>query len=141
MNRALLCRPSSAFLSACVLLIGTAPASAAFDPNLPYPAEVALADEAEKGYVYRRFPGSARLYTYDLDTPTRSACNQECAGKRRPVLVRTPGAKPIGDWTIVKRNDGSSQWAYRGRPVYTLFHDTPEGDGEGGPWHLLPYEK
>lgn len=140
MSRALLFRPSSALLSACVLLAATAPASA-FDSNLPYPSEVALADEAGKGFVYRRFPGSARLYTYDLDTPTRSACNEECAGKRRPVLVRTPGAKPMGDWTIVKRTDGYNQWAYKGRPVYTLFHDTPEGDGEGGSWHLLPYEK
>ncbi len=68
MNRALLFTPSSAFLSAYVLLAAATPASA-FDPNLPYPAEVALADEAEKGFVYRRFPGSARLYTYDLDTP------------------------------------------------------------------------
>lgn len=130
---------SSVLLSAFVLA-ATTPASA-FDPNLPYPAEVALADEGVKGFVFRRFPGSARLYTYDLDTPTRSVCNEECSGKRRPVLVRTPGAKPMGDWTIVKRKDGYGQWAYRGRPVYTLFHDTPEGDGEAGPWRLLPYEK
>lgn len=131
---------SSLLLSVCVLMAATAPAFA-FDPNLPYPAEVALADEGDKGFVFRRFPGSARLYTYDLDTPTRSACNEECSGKRRPVLVRTQGAKPMGDWTIVQRKDGYSQWAYRGRPVYTLFHDTPEGDGEAGPWRLLPYEK
>ncbi len=130
---------SGAFGGAALLGLA-APALAAFDPNLPYPAQVAVSDEGEKGFLFRRFPGSGRLYTYDLDTRTRSACNKECEGRRRPV--RAPmGAKAMGDWTVVKRYDGTGQWAYKGKPVYTLFHDTPDGQGEAGPWHLLPYEK
>jgi predicted lipoprotein with Yx(FWY)xxD motif len=108
-----------------------------------YPAEVALSDEGQKGFVFRRFPGSQRLYTYDRDTPDHSNCNFGCDGARPPVSA-PPGAKPVGDWTLVKRDDGNSQWAYKGHPVYTLFHDdpgNPGGDGEDGVWHLLPYVK
>jgi predicted lipoprotein with Yx(FWY)xxD motif len=50
----------------------------------------------------------------------------------------------MGDWTVIRRDNGLLQWAYRGKPVYSMFHDapnTPRGDGEGGVWHLLPYEK
>jgi predicted lipoprotein with Yx(FWY)xxD motif len=126
-----------------IALIGlglAAPAAAAFDPNLPYPQQVAVSNDGEKGYIFRRFPGNGRLYTYDLDTKTRSACNKDCEGRRRPVYAPF-NAKELGDWTIIKRHDGTGQWAYKGRPVYTLFHDTPEGQGEAGPWRLLPYEK
>ena len=124
------------------LLAGLTPARA-FDANLPYPAEVALSDEGDRGFVFRRFPGSQRLYTYDLDRPNRSACTTGCDGARPPVLA--PGdARAMGEWTLVRRDGGAQQWAYRGKPVYTLFHDAvndPRGDGENGQWHLLPYEK
>lgn len=112
-----------------------------FDPALPYPGEVAVSNAAGKGYVFRRFPGSGRLYTYDLDGKGRSMCNARCEGKHQPVRAPTGAVKPIGDWTVIKRYDGTGQWAYRGRPVYTLYHDTPQGAGEIGPWRLLPYER
>ena len=50
----------------------------------------------------------------------------------------------MGDWSVIRRDDGTQQWAYHGKPVYSLFHDAPNkpvGDGEGGVWHVLPYEK
>ena len=50
-----------------ILILYGAPARAAFDVALPYPTEVALSEEGEKGFVFRRFPGGQRLYTYDLD--------------------------------------------------------------------------
>lgn len=114
--------------------------SATFDPGRPYPGEVALVDEPGKGYVFRRFPSGGRLYTYDLDTPSQSACNKGCQGARQPVWA-PPGAKQVGDWTVIRRYDGRGQWAYKGRPVYTLFHDTAEGFGGSDVWHPLPYEK
>jgi predicted lipoprotein with Yx(FWY)xxD motif len=121
----------------------TAPVWAAFDATLPYPAEVALSEVGDKGYVYVRFPGAQRLYTYDLDRAGRSFCNEGCVSARPPILAPA-GSKPLGDWTVIRRDDGLLQLAYRGSPVYTLFHDAPNaphGDGEGGVWHLLPIEK
>jgi predicted lipoprotein with Yx(FWY)xxD motif len=41
----------------------------------------------------------------------------------------------------VTRADGSLQWAFAGKPVYTFAKDAegvPSGDGMGGAWHLLP---
>jgi predicted lipoprotein with Yx(FWY)xxD motif len=122
---------------------GVAPVWAAFDATLPYPAEVALSEVGDKGYVYVRFPGAQRLYTYDLDHAGRSFCNEGCVSARPPILAPA-GSKPLGDWTVIRRDDGLLQWVYRGNPVYTLFHDAPNaphGDGEGGVWHLVPIEK
>ena len=104
----------------------------ALDFNLPYPEQVGLTDEGDKGYVFRRCPSNQRLYTYYLDTPLRSTCNAACQASWMPVPA-APTAKPL------------DKWAYRGKPVYTLLGDPPykpKGDGlENGNWHLLPYEK
>jgi predicted lipoprotein with Yx(FWY)xxD motif len=126
-----------------VLILFDAPARAAFDVSLPYPTEVALTEEGDKGFVFRRFPGAQRLYIYDLDRAGRSYCNQDCEGAHVPVLAPA-SAHPMGEWTVIRRYDDRLQWAYRGHPVYSLFHDAPNaphGDGEGGVWHILPYEK
>ena len=40
--------------------------------------------------------------------------------------------EPVGDWSIVERKDGSRQWAYRERPVYTSIRDREPGDVLGG---------
>ena len=130
-------------IAAALLVFGAAPAWAAFDATLPYPAEVALSEVGDKGFVFVRFPGAQRLYTYDLDRAGRSFCNEGCNSAHPPILAPA-GSKPLGEWTTIRRDDGLLQWAYRGQPVYTLFHDSPNaphGDGEGGVWHLLPYEK
>ena len=135
--------PRRAALFLLVLIAASGAAHAApFDANLPYPTEVALSQEKD-GYVFRRFPGGQRLYTYDLDPFDHSACSGSCASARPPVLAPA-NAKALGDWSVIRRDDGNQQWAYHGKPVYSLFHDAPNkpvGDGEGGVWHLLPYEK
>jgi predicted lipoprotein with Yx(FWY)xxD motif len=131
------------FLAAAALMTICGGARAAFDTSLSYPGEVALSEEGAKGYVFRRFPGSQRLYFYDQDRGGRSFCNEGCDSARPPVLAPA-AAKPMGEWTVIRRDDGQLQWAYRGHPVYTMYHDAPNdphGDGEGGVWHLLPYEK
>jgi len=113
------------------------------DVTKGYPAEVALGEEGDKGLLFRRFPGAQRLYIYDLDKNSQSACNLGCDGPRPPVYVSCT-AKPMPDWTIVQRYNGLCQWAYKGHPLYTYFHDTPndpKGDGEGGLWHLLGFMK
>jgi predicted lipoprotein with Yx(FWY)xxD motif len=116
----------------------------ALDLSSPYPPEVSLIDEGKLGYVWRRCPSDLRLYTYDLDKSDRSACTGACETTWTPLLA-APAEKALGHWTIVQRAAGYRQWAYRGKPVYTMFGDMPndpKGDGaEGGKWHLVPYEK
>ena len=135
--------PSAVAAMISLLICEGTPALAQIDLTSPYPAEVALSQEGDKGYLFRRNPGSQRLYTYDLDRPDRSLCNGGCSGARPPVPAPA-SAKTLGLWTVVRRDDGTLQWAYRGHPVYTLYHDAPndpKGDGEDGKWHILPYEK
>jgi predicted lipoprotein with Yx(FWY)xxD motif len=53
------------------------------------------------------------LYTFDKDSAGKSACNGPCATNWPPVLV-SDTAKPMGAWSVVTRDDGLKQWAYKG---------------------------
>lgn len=80
------------------------------------------------------------LYTFDRDTtPGKSACNGPCA-TNWPPLMAAADSKTMGDWTVIARDDGSKQWAYKGKPLYAWSKDTKPGDttGDGflnGAWH------
>jgi predicted lipoprotein with Yx(FWY)xxD motif len=46
-----------------------------------------------------------------------------------------------GEWTVITRDDGSKQWAYKSKPLYTWAKDTKPGDttGDGvanNTWHV-----
>ncbi len=79
------------------------------------------------------------LYTFDKDTPGKSVCKDKCAVNWPPVLA-SAGAEAEDDWTIVTRDDGSKQWAYKGKPLYGWIKDTKPGettgDGVGKVWHI-----
>jgi predicted lipoprotein with Yx(FWY)xxD motif len=78
------------------------------------------------------------LYTFDRDAGGKSACNGPCA-TNWPPLAATGDAKDSGDWTIVTRDDGSKQYAYKGKPLYTWSKDAKPGDktgdGMNNVWH------
>jgi predicted lipoprotein with Yx(FWY)xxD motif len=80
------------------------------------------------------------LYTFDKDEGGKSACNGPCAGNW-PPLMAAADAKASGDWTIFTRDDGSKQWAYKGKPLYSWSKDQKPGDmtGDGfnGAWHVV----
>ena len=64
------------------------------------------------------------LYTFARDTtPGKSACNGPCA-TAWPPLPATATDKDMGDWTVISRDDGSKQWAYKGQRLYTYAKDT-----------------
>lgn len=86
-------------------------------------------------------PNQMTLYVFDRDTAGsgKSVCNGGCAANW-PPLAAPSGAAPAGDWTIVNRDDGTKQWAYKGRPLYYWVKDAKPGDktGEGfanNTWH------
>ncbi len=45
-----------------------------------------------------------------------------------PPLKAAADAKLTGDYTIIMRADGTKQWAYKGRPLYTWKNDKKPGD-------------
>jgi predicted lipoprotein with Yx(FWY)xxD motif len=81
------------------------------------------------------------LYVFDKDAAAsgKSVCNGPCA-KNWPPLAAAEGATPSADWTVVVRDDGSKQWAYKGKPVYFWGKDQKPGDrtgdGVNGLWHV-----
>ena len=70
------------------------------------------------------------LYTFDKDMTGMSMCADKCAQNWHP-LAAPADAKPMGDWTTVNRDDGTKQWAYKGKPLYTFVKDTKPGDATG----------
>jgi predicted lipoprotein with Yx(FWY)xxD motif len=70
------------------------------------------------------------LYVFDRDSSGKSACNGQCANLW-PPLAAAADAAAAGDWTIVTREDGSKQWAYKGKPLYTWSKDAKAGDVTG----------
>jgi predicted lipoprotein with Yx(FWY)xxD motif len=95
--------------------------------KLEHPGDTALSQENSGAWVYKSFPGLTRLYIYDRDGVSVSRCTEGCASAWPPLLatIGETGEK-VGDWTIIVRDDGRRQWAYKGHPVYTRFHDLEE---------------
>jgi predicted lipoprotein with Yx(FWY)xxD motif len=95
--------------------------------------------DSAKGKVLTNDKGMT-LYVFDKDTPGKSACNGPCA-TNWPPLMASADAMAMDDYTIITRNDGTKQWAYKGRPLYNWKNDKKPGDitGDGflkGAWHI-----
>jgi predicted lipoprotein with Yx(FWY)xxD motif len=81
------------------------------------------------------------LYTFDRDAAGsgKSVCNGPCA-TNWPPLMAAAAASSHGDWAVITRDDGSRQWAYKGKPLYFWVKDAKPGDrtGDGfnSVWHL-----
>jgi len=81
------------------------------------------------------------LYTFDKDISGsgKSTCNGPCAVNWPPLSAAT-ATSGSGDWAIVVRDDGSKQWAYKGKPLYLWIKDQKPGDKTGDGvnkvWHV-----
>ena len=99
----------------------------------------AMVGDSAKGKVLTDAKGMT-LYTFDKDAGGKSACNGPCAGNWPPLMAAS-GAAPSGSYTVITRDDGSKQWAYKGKPLYTWKNDKAAGDitGDGflnNSWHI-----
>nr|WP_254607038.1 hypothetical protein [Rhodoferax sp. BAB1] len=74
------------------------------------------------------------LYTFDKDAADsgKSVCNGPCA-TNWPPLMAADSDKADGSYSIITRDDGKKQWAYKGKPLYFWIKDQKAGDktGEG----------
>ena len=85
------------------------------------------------------------LYTFDGDTVLgKSSCNAQCR-LLWPPLMADAGAQPKGPFTLASRDDGTRQWALRGKPLYRWASDKSYGDhggnGVSDRWHLVQVGK
>lgn len=78
------------------------------------------------------------LYTFDKDTADsgKSVCNGMCA-KNWPPLMADAGATAAGAYSIITRDDGGRQWAFKGKPLYFWVKDAKPGDMSGDGFNNL----
>jgi len=82
------------------------------------------------------------LYTFDNDKAAdKSACNGMCS-VNWPPLKAAADARNMGEYGVITRDDGSKQWAFKGKPLYFWHLDKKAGDtdgdgkGQGMVWHI-----
>ena len=81
------------------------------------------------------------LYIFDKDAAGsgKSMCNGPCANNW-PPLFAMDGDTASGNYSIVNRDDGKKQWAFKGKPLYFWAKDMKAGDrtGDGfnNVWHV-----
>ncbi len=80
------------------------------------------------------------LYSYAQDQKGGPpACVAKCIETWRPLAAPVGAAAAdgasapaaAGDWSSVARDDGSRQWTFRGKPLYTFVRDATPGDMNG----------
>jgi predicted lipoprotein with Yx(FWY)xxD motif len=81
------------------------------------------------------------VYVSDMDAAEgKPTCTGTCLDQWTP-LGAPAVASSKGDWSAVSRADGITQWAYKGKPLYTSRKDVKpgetKGDGEGENWHAI----
>ena len=86
------------------------------------------------------------LYVFDSDLGTSgSTCNDGCATTWPPVIVDDAEVNNIPGLSLIDRDDGSSQAAFKGRPLYFYANDTAAGDTNGqavnGAWWQVDQEQ
>ena len=93
------------------------------------PSEVTV---QQRGYGWQLTDSKGMsLYTYTRDQePGKSLCNEECA-EQWPPLLASVDATNEGDWSTLTRDDGTLQWAFRDKPLYTYNRDVAPGDVNG----------
>ncbi len=86
------------------------------------------------------------LYAYDGDVRGgKTLCaTGPCGAAWRPLLAGQM-ANATGDFTVIDRDDGIQQWAYKGRPLFTYVDDIEVGDANGNgidrKFHLAMLER
>ena len=83
---------------------------------------------------------TARSVAHADTKPGKSVCNGPCVAIW-PAFSAPAEAKAAGDWSIATRDDGSRQWAYKGKPLYLFARDAKPGDKTGDGfnsniWHV-----
>lgn len=100
---------------------------------------------------YLTDPQCKTLYAYANDKPGESACTDACAKTWKPYEY-AKDSKDLSKYTdvigkrlnIVKRKDGTYQYAYGNKALYYFKDDAKPGDTNGngkdsGNWSVIPF--
>lgn len=107
--------------------------------------EIELADNDKVGNYLVDGDGKT-LYLFMSDSADKSACNGDCAGSWPPLTLDAGetvegGEGVTGTFTTITRDDGSTQVAYAGHPLYHFSGDQAAGDTNGqglfSKWYMV----
>ena len=98
----------------------------------------ALADEVMKKDGVLVNGAGMTVYTFDKDSPGASNCIGPCAATWPAVAAPASVAAP---YSVITRDDGARQLAYKDKPLYTFKKDLKPGDRNGDNfkdiWHVV----
>jgi len=81
------------------------------------------------------------LYTYAKDTTGVSNCSGGCLKAWPAYAAPSQNVTVPANVTVIKRSDGTFQYAWKGMPLYYYISDTKAGDvtgnGVGGVWSVV----
>lgn len=82
------------------------------------------------------------LYTFDNDKESgKSTCSGGCARAWPPYAPKASDPAPVARLSTITRDDGSKQYAYKGKPLYHFRRDKKPGDttghGAGDRWWVV----
>ena len=107
--------------------------AALFDPGarMSLPDGIAVREIADAGGTGLVDASLLTLYTFDAAATQRGpACTRDCP--RLWLPLEAPAiANPAGFFSVIARDDGITQWAFRGRPLYRFAGDRKPGDVNG----------
>ena len=87
-------------------------------------------------------PNGMTLYTFDKDAAGSgaSACTGACEKNWPPLMANASDKPSSADYSMVTRDGGKKQWAYKGKPLYFWAKDQKAGDmtgdGVNKVWHV-----
>jgi len=126
-----------ALVKNCFLVVGVAAPILGIGPltkaaEQPGSPSVIILQEKGHGWAIKDSDGMA-LYTYARDVqPGKSSCVEDCA-IIWPSFLASEEYETDDNWSVINRDDGTKQWAYRGKPLYRYSVDQLPIDtyGEG----------
>lgn len=81
------------------------------------------------------------LYTFAKDTSGVSTCSDKCLQLWPPYAAKSQSESLPANISVIKRSDGSWQYAWKGMPLYYYTKDGDAGDaygnGIGGVWSVV----
>lgn len=82
------------------------------------------------------------LYLFDKDKePGKSACYGGCAISWPPYAPAVGQSETVSPLTVITRDDGTKQYAYKGKPLYYYAKDSSpddvKGEGVGKAWWIV----
>jgi predicted lipoprotein with Yx(FWY)xxD motif len=116
--------PAIAF-TAALLTLG----AAGWAQDAPAPLKAATAGSLGAILVG---PSGMTVYTFASDKDDgKSACSGSCARKWPPLTAAAGAPPPKAPLTLITRDDGAKQYAWKGKPLYYYADDKKPGDTTG----------